>query len=76
MSKDKVDIDNKHITGGETDGGITSSYATDDGVQLKVPYSFMGSIYDEAEEGTSFEDLPDDWTCPLCGAGKEDFEEI
>lgn len=47
MSKD---IDKKHITGGETDGGITSSYATDDGVKLKVPYSFMGSIYDEAEE--------------------------
>ena len=25
--------------------------------------------------GTSFEDLPDDWTCPLCGAGKDQFEE-
>ncbi len=22
---------------------------------------------------TDFEDLPDDWVCPLCGAGKEDF---
>ncbi len=42
--------DKKHVTGGETEGGITSSYATDDGVKLKVPYSFMGSIYDEAEE--------------------------
>ena len=39
----------KHYTGGETEGGITSSYANNDGVQLKVPYSFMGSIYDEAE---------------------------
>ncbi|MBQ9781209.1 MAG: rubredoxin [Clostridia bacterium] len=26
------------------------------------------------EEGTDFEDLPADWTCPLCGASKEDFE--
>ena len=26
------------------------------------------------EPGTAFEDLPDDWVCPLCGAGKEDFE--
>lgn len=26
--------------------------------------------------GTSFEDLPDDWVCPVCGAGKEDFEEV
>jgi rubredoxin len=24
--------------------------------------------------GTSFESLPDDWTCPLCGAGKDAFE--
>ncbi len=23
--------------------------------------------------GTKFEDLPDDWTCPICGAGKEEF---
>lgn len=43
-------IDKKHITGGETDGGITSSYATNDGIKLKVPYSFFGSIYDKAEE--------------------------
>ncbi|MFA6569379.1 MAG: DegT/DnrJ/EryC1/StrS family aminotransferase [Victivallales bacterium] len=43
-------IDKKHITGGETDGGITSSYATGDGVKLKVPYSFMGTIYGREEE--------------------------
>ncbi len=24
--------------------------------------------------GTSFDDVPDDWICPECGAGKEDFE--
>ncbi|MGI6001748.1 rubredoxin [Lachnoclostridium sp. An131] len=24
--------------------------------------------------GTAFEDLPDDWTCPICGVGKDDFE--
>ncbi len=23
--------------------------------------------------GTPFEKIPDDWTCPVCGAGKEDF---
>jgi flavin reductase (DIM6/NTAB) family NADH-FMN oxidoreductase RutF/rubredoxin len=26
------------------------------------------------EPGTKFEDLPDDWVCPVCGAGKEEFE--
>jgi len=25
---------------------------------------------------TAFDDLPDDWTCPVCGAGKEEFEEV
>lgn len=23
--------------------------------------------------GTAFEDLPEDWVCPICGVGKEDF---
>ena len=23
--------------------------------------------------GTAFEDLPDDWVCPICGLGKEVF---
>jgi rubredoxin len=26
--------------------------------------------------GTAFEDLPDDWVCPICGAGKEEFEKV
>ena len=26
--------------------------------------------------GTLFEDLPDDWVCPICLVGKEDFEEM
>jgi len=42
-----------------------------------------GYVYDPAvgdpdngiEAGTAFEDLPDDWLCPVCGAGKDDFEE-
>lgn len=27
------------------------------------------------DPGTSWEDVPDDWVCPVCGAGKEEFEE-
>lgn len=42
---------------------------------------FCGYTYDEAEglpeqgipPGTRFEDLPEDWTCPDCGAKKSDF---
>lgn len=28
------------------------------------------------EAGTEFEDIPSDWVCPVCGAAKEEFEEI
>ena len=41
-----------------------------------------GLIYDEElgdpdsglAPGTRFEDIPDDWECPLCGVTKTDFE--
>jgi rubredoxin len=41
-----------------------------------------GYVYDPAAgdpdsgvaAGTKFEDLPDDWVCPVCGAPKQDFE--
>ncbi|MCR2033941.1 rubredoxin [Adlercreutzia mucosicola] len=40
-----------------------------------------GYIYDPAvgdpdggiEPGTAFEDIPEDWVCPLCGVSKADF---
>ncbi|MES2229096.1 MAG: FAD-dependent oxidoreductase [Pseudomonadota bacterium] len=41
-----------------------------------------GLVYDEAKgdadsglaPGTRFDDIPDDWACPLCGVTKADFE--
>lgn len=24
--------------------------------------------------GTAWKDVPEDWLCPICGAGKEEFE--
>ena len=30
-------------------------------------------VYDEEAEGKKFNELPEDWTCPMCGAGKEHF---
>ena len=35
-----------------------------------------GYIYDDAKEDVKFEDLPNDWQCPLCGATKSVFKEI
>ena len=26
--------------------------------------------------GTAFENLPDSWVCPVCGAPKDQFEEV
>ena len=41
-------------------------------------YSFH--LYDNAAkkyiQGTKFEDIPDDWVCPLCGVGKSYFEKV
>ena len=38
----QVEKSGAHTTGEDSEGGITSSYETGDGVQLKVKYSFFG----------------------------------
>ncbi len=35
-----------------------------------------GYVYDEDVEGTKWEDLPDDWVCPVCGVDKSFFTKI
>jgi len=43
-----------------------------------------GYVYDPAEgdsdggvpPGTAFEDIPESWVCPVCGARKSDFEKL
>ena len=42
----------------------------------KYKCTICGYIYDEETEGVKFEDLPADWSCPLCGVGKELFEKL
>jgi rubredoxin len=34
-----------------------------------------GYVYDPTVESVAFEDLPDNWCCPLCGVGKDQFSE-
>ena len=34
-----------------------------------------GWVYDEAENDVKFEDLAEDFECPLCGVGKDQFSE-
>mgnify|MGYP000102451539 CR=1 FL=1 len=35
-----------------------------------------GDPSSEIEPGVSFQDLPDDWVCPICGAEKDAFVPI
>lgn len=50
----------------------------------KYECKVCGYIYDPVDgdpdnrvaPGTAFEDLPEDWVCPLCSAEKDEFEAI
>ena len=50
----------------------------------KYECSACGYVYDPAvgdadngiAAGTAFESLPEDWVCPVCGLGKDAFEQI
>ena len=41
---------------------------------MKYICQICGYVYDDAKEKVPFEELPDDWKCPLCGAAKSDFK--
>ncbi len=42
----------------------------------KYECEVCGYIYDEEKEGTKWDDLPDDWTCPECAVGKDQFKKL
>ena len=35
-----------------------------------------GDPENDIPAGTKFEDLPEDWECPICGVGKDEFEKV
>ena len=39
---------------------------------MKYICQICGYVYDDAKEKVPFEELPDDWKCPLCGAAKSE----
>jgi flavin reductase (DIM6/NTAB) family NADH-FMN oxidoreductase RutF/rubredoxin len=68
-----------------TDKSKLAELEIEDEIELKKFQCIVcGYIFDPAEgdkakgipAGTSFDDLPDDWTCPICGVGKEEFKEL
>lgn len=66
------------LSQGETHKGFSSLLEEE---MKKYVCEPCGYVYDPAAgdpdggiaPGTPFEDLPDDWACPVCGVGKEDF---
>ncbi len=42
---------------------------------MKYICQVCGYEYDEQAEGVAFSDLPEDYACPLCGVGKDQFEQ-
>ena len=50
----------------------------------KYQCTICGFVYDPEEgdpdsgiaPGTAFEDIPEDWYCPVCGVAKVDFEPV
>jgi rubredoxin len=55
-----------------------------EGTMEKWECTACGYVYDPEKgdpdnginPGTSFEDLPEDWTCPQCGVTKDFFQKI
>jgi len=51
---------------------------------MKYICNVCGYVYDPVlgdsdggiEPGTEFEDIPEDWVCPICGVSKEDFSPL
>jgi flavin reductase (DIM6/NTAB) family NADH-FMN oxidoreductase RutF/rubredoxin len=60
----------------------TKKEKKEEGNMKKYKCTVCGYIYDPDEgdpdggiaPGTAFEDIPDDWVCPVCGASKDQFE--
>ena len=43
---------------------------------MKYVCTVCGYVYDDAEQDVPFEELPDSWNCPLCGAPKALFKKV
>ena len=58
-----------------------SSQIEEDNIMEKYVCDVCGYVYDPAvgdpengiEPGTAWEDVAEDWVCPLCGVGKDSF---
>lgn len=71
-------------TGDKLEKAVIGNDAKTKNKPMKYQCKVCGYIYDPEEgdphsgiaPGTAFEDIPDDWTCPVCGVTKKDFVPI
>lgn len=71
-------------TGEETEQQAEIPSSSDSSQAKKYQCKVCGYVYDPEEgdphsgitPGTAFEDIPEDWTCPICGVSKKDFVRI
>lgn len=62
----------------------TPADTSEEKAETQYECDVCGYVYDPAEgdpdggiePGTPWEDIPDDWVCPVCGAGKDDFSAV
>ncbi|MGI5912961.1 MAG: rubredoxin [Syntrophomonadaceae bacterium] len=65
-------------------GQTTEEGKGEDNKMQKYECLLCGYVYDpavgdpesEIAPGTTFEDIPEDWVCPICGASKEQFQPV
>ena len=70
QKRDAPDSGTLTLAGLDPAGHTDISIAETDGtLKLTAAGEFSGIA-----PGTAFEDLPDDWCCPICGVGKDMFE--
>lgn len=68
----------------QEDAGRTERKEKDTAAQQRYACNVCGYIYDPATgdpdegvpAGTPFEELPETWVCPVCGASKEEFDKV
>ena len=53
--------------------GKTGSKTDKEEPNMRYVCDICGWVYDEEETGVKWEDLPEDFACELCGAGKDSF---
>jgi rubredoxin len=63
-------------------GEFSFPAASEEAGMKKYICTVCGYVYNPADgdpdsgikPGTAFEDIPEDWVCPVCGASKDSFE--